>query len=100
MKCIDAIVKTDKQWSLIKERYDNYITAARSSYQKQEPLIKYFEAAAINVALSQGPSQATRCITADYQLFISTYDRLVAIMKQVEDINSEGLIDKIDDIDK
>jgi hypothetical protein len=45
-----------------------------------EPLVKYFEAAAINVPLSQGPPQGTRCITADYQKFLSTYERLVEIM--------------------
>ena len=82
------------------EKYENTITAKKSSYKKQEPLVKYFEAAAINVPLSQEPPQATLCITADYQLLISTYDRLVAIMKVVEAINSDGLIDKIDDIDK
>ena len=82
------------------EKYENTITAKKSSYKKQEPLVKYFEAAAINVPLSQGPPQATRCITADYQLLISTYDRLVQIMKQVEDISNDGSIHLIDDIDK
>jgi hypothetical protein len=77
VKCLDVIVKSDKQWSLIKERYDNYITAAKSSYQKQEPLVKYFEAAAINVPLSQELPQVTRCITADYQQLLTTYERLV-----------------------
>ena len=85
---------------MIRERYDLIIISAKSSYQKQEPLVKYFEAAAINVPLSQGPPQATRCITADYQLFISTYDRLVQIMKEVEDISEKASINKIDDIDK
>ena len=98
MKCYDAIVKSDKQWSLIKERYDNKVKPAIASYKKIAPLVKYFEAASINVPLNQGAPQVTRCITADYQHLLSMNQKLGKIMTQVETIKEDGLIDLLDGI--
>jgi hypothetical protein len=54
VRCLDLISKSDRIWSLIKERYDNFMIVAKPSYQKVAPLVKYFEAASINVPLNQG----------------------------------------------
>jgi hypothetical protein len=98
VKCLDVISKSDKQWSLIKEKYVEFMIVAKPSYQKMAPLVKYFEAAAINVPLNQGGPQARRCITADYLNLVSMNEKLADIITQVEGINKDGLIDLIDAI--
>ena len=65
---------------------------------KVAPLVKYFEAASINVPLNQGGPQARRCITADYLNLDSMNKKLAVIMTQVESISKDGLIDSIDGI--
>jgi hypothetical protein len=54
VKCFEVIANSDTRWSLINERYDNFMTLANASYQKVESLVKYFEAASIDVPLNQG----------------------------------------------
>ena len=54
VRCYDVISKSDKQWSLIKERYDKFMKDAIASYQKVELLVKYFEAVSISVPLNEG----------------------------------------------
>jgi len=78
---------------LIKERYDKNVKEGIASYQKVAPLVKYFEAASINVPLNQGAPQVHRCITADYQNLLSMNEKLGKIMTQVESIKADGLID-------
>jgi hypothetical protein len=75
---------------LIKERYDKNVKAAIASYQKITPLVKYFEAATINVPLNQGAPQVHRCITADYQHLLSMNEKLAKIMTQIEGISKDG----------
>ena len=98
VRCHEVISNSDKQWSLIKETYDEFMITAKSSYQKMAPLVKYFEAASINVPLNQGGPQARRCITADYLNLDSMNKKLAVIMTQVESISKDGLIDSIDGI--
>ena len=66
VRCFEVISKSDNRWSLINERYDKSVKAAITSYQKVAPLVKYFEAASINVPLNQGAPQINPCITADH----------------------------------
>jgi hypothetical protein len=54
VKCFDVIDTSDTKWSIIQERYDVKVKAAIASYQKVAPLVKYFEAASINVPLNRG----------------------------------------------
>ena len=83
---------------MIKERNDKLVKAAISSYQKVAPLVKYFEAASINMPLNQGPPQIHRIITADYKNLLSVNEKLGNIISQVETISKDGLIDLIDRI--
>ena len=83
---------------MINERYDKSVKAAIASYQKFAPLVKYFEAASINLPLNQGAPYVPRCITADYQHLLSMNEKLGKIMTQVESISKDGLIDLIDGI--
>jgi hypothetical protein len=83
---------------LIKERYGKNVKDAIASYQKIAPLVKYFEAASINVPLNQGAPQVNRCMTADYQQLLSMNEKLGKIMTQVESISKDGSIDSIDGI--
>ena len=54
VRCTEIISNSDKKWSMLKERYDTFMIVASPSYQKVAPLVKYFEAASINVPLNQG----------------------------------------------
>ena len=81
---------------MIKERYDKNVKAAIASYQKIAPLVKYFEAASINVPLNQGAPQVHRCISVDYQHLLSMNEKLAKIMTQIEGISKDGSIDLID----
>jgi hypothetical protein len=98
IKCFEVIDTSDKKWSILHERYDKSVKAAIASYLKVAPLIKYFEAASINVPLNQGAPQVHRCITADYQQLVSMNEKLAKIMTQIESISKDGLIDLIDGI--
>ena len=80
VKCFDVIDTSDTKWSIIQEEYDKKVIAAIESYQKVAPLVKYFEAASINLPLNQGGPQVNRCITADYQHLLSMKEKLGKIM--------------------
>ena len=81
VKCFDVINTSDRRWSIISERYENSVKAAKASYQKFAPLVKYFEAESINVPLNQAARQPSRCITEDYQILLSMNEKIIKIME-------------------
>jgi hypothetical protein len=46
------IIKSDEQWSQLQERYVTTVKNAKSSYEKVEVLVRYFEAEAIRIPAS------------------------------------------------
>ena len=72
---IEVIQKTDEQWSQLQERYATTVKNAKSSYEKVEVLVRYFEAEAIRIPAEQANSHQDliKCISADYQTLVDTF---------------------------
>ena len=73
---ISEIIKNkDEQWSQLQERYATTFKNAKSSYEKVEVLVHYFETEAIRIPAAQSNSHQAlnKCISADYQTLVDTF---------------------------
>jgi hypothetical protein len=49
---LEIINNSDEQWSQLRERYATTVKHAKSSYEKVEVLVHYFEAEAIRIPVA------------------------------------------------
>jgi len=95
---VEEIEKFDHRWSELLEKYKSTHKAASVSYQKVEPLVKYFEGETIDTPIEEQKTLETnRCISADFLELTRTLEELTKHVEQVEKINNEGQITEVED---
>ena len=80
------------EWPSFKQRYDTFATAAITSYQQVEPLVRYLEVESIQVPAMLLTHQR-RNITADYQKMKAILSELAKFMERARKMIADGLID-------
>ena len=95
---IDHLHDLRTQWSALHQEYARLAPKAEASYQKYEPLIKYFERELIAASAGSLSRDREQCISGDYLALKAAEADVSYCNQRIIDIFKDGLIVNVDQV--
>jgi hypothetical protein len=95
---IDYLHDVRTQWSALQQEYAMLVPKAEASYQKYEPLIKYYEKELIAASAGNLGSDREQCISGDYLAMMAAKEEIGYCNQRMIDIDKDGLILEVDQV--